>query len=161
LDPEVIYALAPGASSAWNTKEFHESARINAAGMRDRELTPKAPGEIRLLAVGDSFTYGTGVEAEDAYPKVLERELRDRGYAGSVWNAGVPGWGTDEEFRWVDLHAGDVQPDVVLLGIHASDVRDAIDCPLYDLRDGRLVPLDARKTWIYLQGRALLGAPEW
>ncbi|HKE01777.1 MAG TPA: hypothetical protein VKE69_12250, partial [Planctomycetota bacterium] len=76
----------------------------NRLGFRDREFdVEKKPGEIRILCVGDSFTYGQGVRNDDAWPQVLERRIRDRigdpvevingGFAAaSHWPAGYVEW---------------------------------------------------------------------
>lgn len=66
---------------------------IDALGMRGREFPAKGPGERRVLMVGDSLVFGYGVEAEQALPACVERELRARGLAASVGNGGVPGFG--------------------------------------------------------------------
>jgi acyl-CoA thioesterase-1 len=46
---------------------------------------------IRIVALGASNTSGVAVGASNAYPAVLERLLRDKGYDVSVANAGVTG----------------------------------------------------------------------
>jgi lysophospholipase L1-like esterase len=161
LDPDLIYALRPGARGELRTREFREIDEINAAGLRGRDVGPKGRGVQRVIAVGDSFTFGTGVAAADSYPEALERELRERGVPVEVVNAGVPGYGADQTYRWVRLRAREYAPDAIVFGVHTSDLRDGADFPLYDVRDGRLVALDARRTWIYLQGDLLVRAPGW
>lgn len=42
------------------------------------------------MAIGDSFTYGWGVPAEDSWPKILERRLQARGYDVEVATLGQP-----------------------------------------------------------------------
>lgn len=40
--------------------------RTNSLGLRDREVAPDpAPGTIRVLALGDSQTFGNGLAAPD------------------------------------------------------------------------------------------------
>jgi lysophospholipase L1-like esterase len=128
--------------------------------MRDVEVQPRRPEEIRVECIGDSFTFGHGVRMREAYPKVLEELLQSRlRRPVSVLNAGVPGYGTDQAYRAFLRSARVLAPDLVLAGIHCSDVEDNIDRPLYDIRDGHLVPLDARRTWLFLQGRLIQAAP--
>ncbi|OGB95519.1 MAG: hypothetical protein A2Z31_05045 [candidate division NC10 bacterium RBG_16_65_8] len=50
----------------------------------------KQSDSLRIIALGDSLTYGYGVAAEEAYPAVLERELGKR-FAVEVLNLGVAG----------------------------------------------------------------------
>jgi lysophospholipase L1-like esterase len=51
--------------------------RLNALGLRDRRLRfDKPPGVLRLLVLGDSFTFGQGVRNGAAvFPRRLERAL--------------------------------------------------------------------------------------
>ncbi len=65
----------------------------NADGMRIAgRYGTKPPGVFRILAVGDSLTYGEGVAADEAWPAVLAREL---GAGVEVLNLGVCGAGSE------------------------------------------------------------------
>src|SRR5262245_54821758 len=46
---------------------FGTVVRTNTLGLRDREYGPKAPGEFRVLSLGDSYAFGYGVELEQSY----------------------------------------------------------------------------------------------
>lgn len=156
LDDRLIWTFRPGVSGTWGTDEFEETASINSIGMRDHEIGPKRPGELRILAIGDSFTYGHGVQLDESYPKVVERALDGqvpRAGAVSVLNAGQPGYGIDQSFESFRLRRLELEPDLVLVGLHSTDVLDDVDKPLFDLRDGVLIPLDARRNWIHVQAR--------
>ena len=47
-----------------------------------------------LLELGESTTFGYGVEWRDTYSYLLERQLRDEGRPVQVVNAGVCAWST-------------------------------------------------------------------
>jgi lysophospholipase L1-like esterase len=47
-------------------------------------------GEFRVLALGDSVTFGTGVSASDSWPAQLKNQITQINAAASVINAGVP-----------------------------------------------------------------------
>jgi len=106
--------------------------RKNKLGLRDRDFEASKPsGCRRILILGDSFTYGGGVNNEsDVFPKLLEKMLNQKidipGVENiEVLNGGMPGSLTDQ---WVDLlmkTEGYFQPDVVLV--------------VFFLRDGTLV----------------------
>jgi len=44
-----------------------QHVRHNALGMRGPEVGPRQPGEVRVLFVGDSITYGTGVQEDETF----------------------------------------------------------------------------------------------
>lgn len=158
IDPDLIWTFRPSVTGTWGTDEFQETAAINSLGMRDHEISPRQPGERRIVAIGDSFTYGHGVQLEESYPKVLERRLAERGAGAppiTVLNAGQPGYGMDQIYKSFVMRRLSLEPDLVLVGVHTTDVTVDVDKSLFDLRDGMLVPLDARHNWIYVQGTIL------
>lgn len=54
--------------------------------------SPNAPSSaVRIVVLGDSLAAGLGLAADEAFPAVVERMLRDRGHAVTVVNAGVSG----------------------------------------------------------------------
>src|SRR5262245_47183787 len=57
-DPELGVRLRPGYSGLHRHTEFSVPLRISQQGFRDDELGPKAPGELRILFLSDSFGYG-------------------------------------------------------------------------------------------------------
>jgi lysophospholipase L1-like esterase len=123
--------------------------------MRGAEVAPKRPGERRVLAIGDSFTFGHGVGDDEAYPAVLAARLRARHGDVTVLNGGVPGYSTDQAYAFFVRHGAALDADLLLAGIHCSDVSDNYESSLYDLEDGRLVPRDARRSHLYRLGSVL------
>jgi len=85
---------------------------FNSLGMRDREPGPKEPGRFRVLCLGDSVTFGPGVAQDAIYPARLQALL---GPGAEVVTAGVQGWNTVEEERFLAAHAGELSPDLVVL----------------------------------------------
>lgn len=160
-DRELIWRLVPEAHHLWGTDEFREERRTNSLGMRDDEVRPRAPGELRVLAMGDSFTFGHGVSAAEAWPEVLAARLSSDDRPATVFNAGVPGYGIDQVLRALPERLAQTDPDLVLIGIHCSDVDEGWLWPLYALRDGELVPLPAWRTGVYMQGILVERTPAW
>jgi hypothetical protein len=154
LDPLLIWRARP------TPPDPATGDRVTALGLRNTELGVKQAGEIRVLAIGDDATFGSGLAAADAYPSKLEAELRAQGVPATVLNAGQPGYGSDQVHRAFVLRWAQIGADLVIAGVHCSDLAGDIDQPLYDVRGGGLVGLDARFNWIYLQGTANQLAPE-
>jgi lysophospholipase L1-like esterase len=103
---------------------------INDCGLRDpREVRlPKPAGTWRLVALGDSFTYGLGLPFELTYSHRLETSLRERAGSGpdaesiEVWNAGVNGLNSCQELGWLRAYGLPLEPDVVTVGFVMNDV---------------------------------------
>jgi acyl-CoA thioesterase I len=82
--------------------------------------------EGTIAAVGDSLTAGLGVNEEEAYPALLERKLREKGYPWRVINAGISGEtssGVLSRLAWVLK----LRPDIVILETGANDGLRGID----------------------------------
>jgi lysophospholipase L1-like esterase len=92
-DDELGYVMKPNFRGHY-VQDFEDSFEFNAHGLRDREYGPAKPGSFRILAVGDSYTFGDGVRADQTWSKQLESSLRRRGIAAEVINAGTSGYGT-------------------------------------------------------------------
>ena len=87
---------------------LREHVKKNADGFRDRDFPrERRRGRQRILAVGDSFTFGDGIEdVAKTWPKVLEASLRSRGPARRVFNLGIPGTNTAFQRRSSTPSAG-------------------------------------------------------
>jgi hypothetical protein len=98
--------------------------QTNSFGYRDSEIpVEKGTDTIRVLAVGDSVTFGHGVAEEDAYPNHLERMLNREipQYHFDVINTAVPGNSPFQEYY--DLKRGLVfDPDVVVIQFVLNDL---------------------------------------
>ncbi len=115
----------------------------NSRGVRGRRehAQPKPRGVVRLLVLGDSFTFGDEVSDDETYAADLERMLPD----AEVVNLGVHGYGHDQMLLYLREVGARYQPDVVLLGFVYADMernllgfRDFAK-PRFALVDGRLV----------------------
>lgn len=97
--------------------EFEAEVRINARGLRDREIGYDNPtGALRILSLADSFGEALQVNLEQTYHKQLETLLGDSlGRPVEVINGGVGGWGTDQEAIFYVAEGFRYQPEVVLL----------------------------------------------
>jgi hypothetical protein len=99
---------------------------VNSLGYRGRELAwNKAAREIRILMVGDSFTYGEFVSDDETMPAQLERELGPmcEGFRIRVINAGIGGTTIDTHARMVE-RALPLRPDLVILTFSENDLED-------------------------------------
>jgi lysophospholipase L1-like esterase len=105
----------PDSRVAYKTTEFAYTASINSLGFRDREFVLPHGSNYRIVAIGDSFTYGWGVEVEQSWPKLLERELNNRGLHVEVANLGHPGDGPIQYAETAEKAIPLLHPDLVIV----------------------------------------------
>jgi lysophospholipase L1-like esterase len=89
----------------------------NHLGFREREIPPRQPGRYRIVVVGDSFTWGQGVEAPERFSNQMESAL---GPSYEVFNFGRPGNNLPEHLA-VLQQALPVSPDFVLVQLYIND----------------------------------------
>lgn len=116
-DDDVGYVLTPGLEGEFRGAEFCVSVRTNKTGLRGKELRPLEKNSVCILCLGDSFTWGWGVNDNEAYPAELEKILQSR-YPlldVQVLNAGVSGYGTDEELEFLKKFGASLKPNIVIV----------------------------------------------
>lgn len=96
--------------------------RINSTGQRGGELPERAPGERRLLFLGDSFTMGTQVREEATFAAQADSLLPEQ---VRVINCGVDGYNTYQELAYYRYFGRPLEPDIVVLCFFpGNDFRD-------------------------------------
>lgn len=83
---------------------------------------PVSGEEIRYLALGDSFTIGTGSPQEASFPSRLTERLKEKGAKVTARNLGVNGYRTEELLAREAPEIGRFQPTLVTLAIGANDL---------------------------------------
>lgn len=99
---------------------------INQHGFRDLDFpVQKQPREFRVLAIGDSFTFGLGLPLELTWPQRLEALLQPAHTGPSqVINGGFAGANFDPDgySRWLASDGTQFAPDLVLVGFCLNDM---------------------------------------
>jgi lysophospholipase L1-like esterase len=106
---------------SYATPEFKVESHINNLGFRDRDFSLAKTRRFRLMAIGDSFTYGWGVPAEDSWPKILEKRLVAQGYDVEVANLGQPGASPTDYAKTALQAIPLLKPDLVIVGLLQGD----------------------------------------
>ncbi len=100
---------------------------INAFGFReDHFFDEKDSKEIRIAILGDSYSWGYGVENEqDRYGDLLEKTLNDKCQGGEkrfkVYTLALPGMSSKEELEIVKDYFAKYKIDVAILGYYLDD----------------------------------------
>lgn len=114
-DPDLKTILVPNAQVLAVTSDFSVVYRTNDKGLRDREYRyEKSPRTLRILALGDSITFGEGVPYGARFADIPEESLDGL----EIINAGVPGWGLESELVYLAREGVRYQPDWVVIFIN-------------------------------------------
>ena len=126
FDPDLIWTLRPGVEHLRVEKMYAGEGNTpvtnpfdvstNAHGFRGAELAPDGT-RTRILAVGDSTTFGLEVNDEQAWPAQLQAILNagEEGADYEVANAGVMGYSVLQSLRFLHKRGFDLAPDVVVV----------------------------------------------
>lgn len=115
-DPNGAVRMVPG----WEGWLSGAPVSLNADGFRDRRHPRRPPAGVRRwVALGDSYTMGDGVAAEETWPKRLEA-LMDR---TEVVNCGISGTNTRNQVAALPSILGRFRPHGVLLAMNLNDLR--------------------------------------
>jgi lysophospholipase L1-like esterase len=118
-DRELFWSLTPGAATVWrNTR-----VTVNAHGTRGADIVPRRAGELRILSLGESTTFGVNVSDGETYSARLEARLRqampDRPV--TVINAGVSAYSSFQSARLLEMRGLAFDPDVILVYHEIND----------------------------------------
>lgn len=84
----------PGYAATWHYFEYAFDVRIDERGLRVDDGPPAPATAPRILFLGDSFTFGVGVDAGQTFVEQTEARLRAAGLVTECLNAGRVGAGT-------------------------------------------------------------------
>lgn len=97
--------------------DFLNSYQINSKGFRGKEFTDqKNPGVFRILAIGDSITFGLFIPEEKTYFKLLEEKLNQT-FAPlkfEVISVGIPGYTSYQGRQLLEKELLAYSPDAVI-----------------------------------------------
>jgi len=123
FDPTFETRYRPDAETAIVSPqgEFDVIYRINAQGLRDRAVAPKAQDEWRILVLGNSFVEGWGIDLDRTFLRVAEARLAARPdllppgkKSVRLISAGVSGFGAAQSLLFARRIAESVEPDAIV-----------------------------------------------
>jgi lysophospholipase L1-like esterase len=138
-----------------------DGVEINADGIRSsRSSAQFAADGLNVVALGDSFTFGTRVAPDEAWPQSLEQRIRQRSELEPVQVANF-GWVSSSpllSLRLLKDIGAAYHPDLVLLALDMTDFGDDLKYARLLQRRGiyRLVGIAPTTVW---SGRQVLALP--
>ncbi len=111
FDPDLGWKLPPSTVIRETRDEYSVSYTSNPQGFRSRRDYSRPVSGRRIALLGDSYTFGSGVEDDQTFGAVLESRLADT----HCDNFGIGAYGIDQ--MWLALrHAAlPLAPDLVIL----------------------------------------------
>ncbi len=121
-DPLTGWKMTPNATGRWFNDwfEYDTTVIVNERSLRAAtDLTYEKPdGVYRVIVLGDSFVEAAQVELAESFPQQLGNLLNDHGLNAQVINAGVGGWGNDQQLIWLREEGVKYQPDLVIVAVY-------------------------------------------
>ncbi|MCY4536634.1 MAG: hypothetical protein OXE52_00225 [Chloroflexi bacterium] len=162
FDPEVLgeacrLGKTEGRNCSLNHQGFHDSQEFT--------WSDDLLGKFRIIALGDSFTFGMTADSGSSYIEQVESDQED----AVLWNMGIPGTGTRQALQSFSVFGPIMQPHLTLLGFYVNDFKDNM-APIHgqkvtaraneeetwfrwEDRWGNIIMLDLPSTWYYREQR--------
>jgi len=122
-DAELTWINKASAQAEVRGRDFRYEIHTNSLGLRGADL--RASGGERVLLLGDSYTFGAGVDDDETFAAQLQRILGQQGRDGwEVVNAGVPGYGAMQSRLFAQRVWDEVQPRIVIYTHCGNDFAD-------------------------------------
>lgn len=119
-----VWGHWPGAVDYHGYENPTPEIKINKFGFRDYEMSQNKPENTkRILALGDSFTFGMGIRQENIFTEKLEKILSEKDSENNyeVVNMGAIGYTTDQELLILKEKGLELQPDAVILNFFVGN----------------------------------------
>ena len=147
-DPLIGWKMPPSTTAHESNKDFDVSYGSGESGFR-RSPNPASEGAKRISFIGDSMTFGIGVEDQETFVVGLEDRLD--GVATS--NFGMSGFGIDQMWMTLRHYVLKENPELVVLCFILDDLNRSMTCyrkrggwmqkPTFQIEDGQLTLMTA------------------
>jgi len=134
-----VFGLGPPRQPPAPGAESSGEGRKNSLGYRGPEWpAEKEPGAWRVLFLGDSFTYGKGIEEKGIFASVAGERLGEAlNRKVEVLNLSRPGWDTVDEIDALEKTGLRYRPDLVVLVFFLNDATHLDSNPVIAWRMNR------------------------
>jgi len=125
LDKRLIFKLAPNKKINIKLEGYNFSVSTNSRGFRGREFPiVKKKNEVRIICIGDSSTFGWGLEYKDTWADKLEQKLNKQRCQKEflVIDAGVPSNTSFQGLNFLKDQAFIYNPDIIIIAMGRNDI---------------------------------------
>lgn len=107
----------PNRQTFYQTPEYSCLAETNNLGFRGKKTHHKKKSKYRIVIIGDSFTYGWGLNFEETWPYLIEKKLKENNINAEVLNLGVPGGNSTIYKKIAQRALPYLKPDLTIIAI--------------------------------------------
>jgi len=120
------YVMTPNYSGSFVSSQYKKiPIEINSKGLRDYEHDyNKSDETIRILFLGDSVTFGAGINLKDSYTKLFEKTLNKKEQKFETINMGVSGYEIEQEYSYYFEEGFKYNPNIVVISIVLNDIQN-------------------------------------
>lgn len=114
----------PHRTRFWCLTPSYKQTEVNGKGFRGPNFSKKKPDNTyRIVCLGNSCTYGVGCDYKDSYPARLQKMFNTVLGDGAVEviNAGVPGYSSLQELRYLKEKILEYNPDMLIMQYGEND----------------------------------------
>jgi len=120
--PELDYRYTPGFHGKFTGGSYFDiDISINELGFRDSPIAAKSSAK-RIVVVGDSVVFGSGVHASDRFTDRLQESSWAKALPLQVLNMGVNSYTFAHYQSLAKLQFMNTQPDLVVVGFTLNDI---------------------------------------
>lgn len=122
--PDQLPINPPNLNVRWQTDEFDTQVTTNSQGLREsNDIGLKKEGVYRVMIVGDSMTFGQGVNDDEVYPRVTQSLLRTKYDRKNIEiiNVSRRGAGPGEYLQYVRHFGQRFRPDLIVIAYYTGN----------------------------------------
>lgn len=120
-DPALVFSLEPGQTGFTADR----SAAINERGLRGPLVSYTRTSDVtRVLYLGDSITFGYGVDEAEGFTHRTAELLAKQGIRTETINTAVPSYNSEQEITYLKNEGYRYQADWVVVGICWNDINE-------------------------------------
>lgn len=157
--PTRIFELKPNYYQKYISPEFQTEIATNSDGLRDREHSIIKPqNTYRIVVLGDSMTFGWGVNQEETWWKFLEERLNnDKDFRNKyknyeVINLGVWMYTYDQQLLRLEEKGLKYQPDLVIQDIYWPHLRTIANHKWEQAPNGKIIKISDPTFYVSEEG---------
>lgn len=158
LHQQRIYTLAKNAKAPNNPNE-----NTDTNGFRyDPYDNNKIDKKNSIFMFGDSFVYGHLMNDDQTLPFHVQQYAVKNGKNVDIINAGIPGYGTDQIYIYIQEVMKTYNPSVIIWNVNPNDIGDSNDACLFKKNSNE--KLEEIPIWmqsLYLEGYIVRKAPKF